>query len=169
MVFAPGLEIIVLEIGKACEIEAIDVKPAAAVKGGGRVDAMAARSNAVRVSAGQQRLLHERVHLALTIPLRGVQLALSFSYHGDVRWQLGRRTRTGVRGDAEHDAQFQSLAVRGTCKAHTHSVAGRARAAFTLQIGAAPVELLINGAAQAEAQVTTFAGQAGIERRPCLR
>ena len=52
MILAPGLEIIVLEIGNAREIEAIDVKPATAVESGSRVDAVAARGNAVGMSAG---------------------------------------------------------------------------------------------------------------------
>src|ERR1700724_1971405 len=134
----------------------------AAVEGAGRRSAEAARDDtpgAQRSAECAEPFLSQFVHRAVILAARGKQPLLALEDHGEI----GRQSTPGApfmhRSHAEHQAQAPPIRVPGAGEAHTQPAAVRTRTAVALDLGVAPVEVEVQRAADAGAQITVAGRQ----------
>src|ERR1700688_4690406 len=162
------MQIPVLELCGAGEVEAADVQVAIALQGRSRVDAGATCCNSIDMEAGRgsrgleigEPLLAERFHRALVLTLRGVELALALDNHRDVGGPVAARLTPRGGGNAEPESQPPALCIGRAAEAHAQATAIRPCATFAKKLCAPPVDIGIDRSAHPGAQVPALTGQA---------
>src|SRR6185436_9589132 len=155
------MAVIVAEFHATCKIEAGEEHTLLARQAGGGPEAEAARHHAVHREAAPERLdtlLRQRVDRALLVALRREDAFFSFEQDGHVGPQRLAAAPFADAGDAEHQADTMPIAARGPADADAHTVplivfSGGARSAFALHLRVLPVQVQVQGAAHARAQI----------------
>src|SRR5258705_3753641 len=125
---------------------------------------------AARGSAGLavlERLLLQGFYRALVIALRGKKLVSALDDDGHIRGPVaaGAAPRGGC--NAEHEPQAPALRVGWPAEAQAQSAALGPCAALAMQLRAAPIDIGVDRAAHAGAQIPALPGQATVRWGHC--
>jgi len=93
------------------------------------------------------------------VPARGKQAVLALEDHREVGRQLAPGAAFVHGGDAEYQPQAPSVGVPRAGKAHPQTAAIGPRTAVALELGVAPVDVKVERAADARAQIAVATGQ----------
>src|SRR5579864_5313613 len=154
---------IVAENGAAREIETADENVLGLIQRARRRHAEATRDDPVETRFARrvgQPLLSECIDGAVPLAAGGIEAFRAFDDHGEVGGKLASAAPLERRPHPKHHAQ--PLAVRALRARETYAdtAAIRTRSAVALDLGVAPVDVEIQGAANPRPQIAIAAGQA---------